>query len=62
MQRWMIWLTIGVILDVGGAITFITHVGKTLGVPGMVAIMIGVIFTRSGVLARRAALQGVVKT
>ncbi len=58
MQRWMIWLAIGVILDVAGVVTLVTHLGKTLGVVAMIAIMIGVIFTRSGVLGRRAAAQG----
>ena len=55
MRTWMVYLVLGGLLDVIGLFTLLTHLGKTLGVVGMMVGIVGVVFTRSGVLMMRQA-------
>jgi len=53
MRGWMYYLFLGGTLLVVGLGIFVTHLGKTQGVFGMMAFLVGVVFTRSGVLLMR---------
>ena len=60
MRGWLVYLILGVILDVVGATLFVAqfvipHFNHMIGVVGMMVFMVGVVFTRSGVLLMRKA-------
>jgi hypothetical protein len=53
MRGWMIYLVLGGTLDLVGGGLFLTHLGQNVGVYGMMALLVGVVLTRGGVLLMR---------
>ena len=53
MRGWMVYLILGVPLDVVGLVLFLTNLGRTPGVVGMMIGLVGVVLTRSGVVLMR---------